>query len=150
MPLVQSDLLQIVSGVWGSVLGMEVQFTGEREALPQDDPVLSACVQITGAWAGAVTLLCTATAARRAAAVMFGMEADCISSGDMQDSLGELANMVGGGVKSLLPETCSLSLPTVVEGNDYTFSIRGASPIQETTFTYQEQPVRVTLLERGR
>lgn len=150
MQLADSDLSQIVSGVWDSVLGMEIQPVDERDTLPQDDAVLSACIQITGAWDGAVTLLCPATVARQAAAVMFNAEADSISSDDMRDSLGELVNMVGGGVKSLLPETCSLSLPAVVEGDDYTLSIRGASPVQKATFACQGQSVWVTLLERDK
>jgi len=35
---------------------------------------------------------------------------------DVRDSIGELANMVGGNLKSLMPPGVALSLPSVVEG----------------------------------
>jgi chemotaxis protein CheX len=146
MRVADTDLSQIVAGVWDSVLGTEIQPVSEMRS--PCEPLLAACIQITGAWDGAVTLLCTPEVARQAAAVMFDMEVDNISSGDMKDSLGELVNMVGGGVKSLLPETCSLSLPAVVDGADYTLSIHGASAVQGVVFECQGQPVWVTLLER--
>jgi chemotaxis protein CheX len=148
MQLAETDLSQVVESVWSSVLGMDIQSVPESDSPAQFEPVLSACIQITGAWDGAVTLLCTSQVARQAAAAMFSMEVDDISPGDIKDSLGELVNMVGGGVKSLLPEACSLSLPAVVEGADYTLSIRGASPVQKASFACQGQPVWVTLLER--
>jgi chemotaxis protein CheX len=148
MHLAETDIAQIVAGIWDSVLGMEIQPVSEGDSLPQSDPMLSACIQITGAWDGAVLLRCPTEVAQRVAAVMFDLEADSISLGDMQDSLGELVNMVSGGVKSLLPETCSLSLPAVTEGVEDTLSIRGASPVQKAAFTCHGQPVWVTLLER--
>jgi chemotaxis protein CheX len=80
---------------------------------------------------------------------MFGLEGDSVAKEDMKDSLGELVNMVGGGVKSLLPETCVLSLPTVVEGDDFTISIPGASLVQQAAFQSQGEPVLVTLLEKN-
>ena len=39
------------------------------------------------------------------------------------DAAGELANITGGSVKTLLAPTCSLSLPSVVMGRDYEFSV---------------------------
>jgi len=38
---------------------------------------------------------------------------DEVTSDLVQDALGELTNMTGGKIKSLLPEPCFLSLPTV-------------------------------------
>jgi chemotaxis protein CheX len=38
---------------------------------------------------------------------------------DVRDSMGELANMPGGNLKSVLPHGAVLSMPSVVEGSDY-------------------------------
>ncbi len=52
-----------------------------------------------------------------------GLEVDAINE-DVQDAIGELANMLGGNVKSFLTETGSdikLSLPSTIFGQEYTF-----------------------------
>lgn len=52
-----------------------------------------------------------------------GMEVDEINE-DVMDAVGELANMLGGNVKSILAETggnYELSLPTTISGAEYNF-----------------------------
>jgi CheY-specific phosphatase CheX len=44
---------------------------------------------------------------------------------DVRDSIGELANMLGGNFKALLPRGTSLSTPSVVDGSDYHLRICG-------------------------
>ena len=148
MELTQTELSQIVEGIWNSMLGLDIQSAVEPHADPQAASLLAACIQITGAWEGSVVLRCSPKLARHAAAAMFAAEVESISSGEMLDSLGELANMIGGGVKSLLPEICLLSLPTVVEGANFSLFVRGASPVQRSRFACQGESVWVTLLEK--
>jgi len=38
---------------------------------------------------------------------------------DVRDALGELANMLAGNLKSVLPSGVVLSMPSVIEGSDY-------------------------------
>ncbi|MGE0679667.1 MAG: chemotaxis protein CheX [Candidatus Binatia bacterium] len=148
MEVTQTDLSQIVEGIWSSMLGLNIQSALEHGADSQVASLLAACIQITGAWEGSVVLRCSSELARHAAAAMFATEVESISSGEMLDSLGELANMIGGGVKSLLPEVCTLSLPTVVEGANFSLFVRGASPVQQSRFACRGEPVWVTLLEK--
>lgn len=149
MELTQADLSQIVEEIWSSMLGLDIQSVVPPNVDPQAASRLTACVQISGAWEGTVILGCSPELARYAAAAMFATEVERISSGEMQDSLGELVNMVGGGVKLLLPEVCTLSLPTVVEGAPFSMLVQGASLVQHSMFACQGEPVWVTLLERG-
>jgi chemotaxis protein CheX len=148
MELTQTDLLQIVEGIWGSMLSLDIQVAVENDYDSQAASLLTACVQITGAWKGSVLLRCSSELARHAAAAMFAAEVESVSSEEMLDSLGELANMIGGGVKSLLPEVCTLSLPTVVEGASFSLFVCGASPVQQSTFACQGEPMWVTLFEK--
>ena len=37
--------------------------------------------------------------------------------------MGELANMIGGNLKSVLPKGVTLSLPCVMEGKNYSFHV---------------------------
>ncbi|MCU0705946.1 MAG: chemotaxis protein CheX, partial [Fimbriiglobus sp.] len=39
-----------------------------------------------------------------------------VTPAELADALGELANMVGGNLKALLPDGCRLSLPSVEPG----------------------------------
>jgi chemotaxis protein CheX len=58
------------------------------------------------------------TAARNVAAALLGVDLDDVTPEDVRDALGELANIIGGNVKSLMPEPAALSLPVVlIDGN---------------------------------
>src|SRR5712691_9554787 len=114
MQVVDSDICQVVEGIWSSVLGLEVRRGDEPAKRNGKHGFLTACVQITGLWEGAVTLDCSAALARRTAAIMFGVSPEDASLDEIHDALGELTNMTGGNIKTLLPGPCQLSLPAVV------------------------------------
>jgi hypothetical protein len=72
---------------------------------------------------------------------------------DMQDAFGEVANITGGNLKGILSvDGAHLSLPTVVQGRDYTVSIPGSQEIARGVFTCEGRPLVVTVLraEPGR
>ncbi len=144
-----TDMLQIVKSIWTSVLTREIQCSDETTITPGTTPILAGCIQLTGGWNGAVALHCSSTFIRQAASVMFSLEEASIAREDMRDALGELVNMVGGGVKSLFSETCVLSLPTVVEEEDFTVSMPGSSLVQKMAFQSQGESILVTLLEKS-
>jgi chemotaxis protein CheX len=53
---------------------------------------------------------------------MLGMECDEVND-DLNDAIGEIANMLGGSVKQVLSKgglDVKLSIPTVISGEDYT------------------------------
>jgi chemotaxis protein CheX len=108
-PLSGDDLITITQDVWSSFLDLELAAVPlEAAALP--GPVLAAAVRISGAWEGSVRLECPQEHAAAAAAVMFAGE---VAGEDARDALGELANVVSGNVKSLLPAPSVLSIPSV-------------------------------------
>src|SRR5262245_9205552 len=111
---------------------------------------LTGCVQITGAWEGAVILHCPSPLARKAAAIMFEMDAEAASDDEVKDALGELTNMIGGNVKAQLRQPSRLSLPSVTEGADYSVTVPGSRPLTKVTFDCDGQVMSVTLLIRDR
>ncbi len=111
--------------------------------------MVAASVQITGAWHGALVIFCPATLARRVASVMFGITPDETSGELIQDALGELANIIAGGVKALIPGTCMLTLPTVADGAVFTLRIRGSYVVSEVGFECEGHPFRVSLLAKS-
>lgn len=139
---------EIVETIWSSTLGMPVE---------QDDPlqldlththVIAGVVQISGQWDGAVAVQCTDALARRVTTAMMGIPDAFITRTDIQDTLGELANMTGGNFKALLPAGCVLGLPVVVEGDDFRMRLPGSVQVQQCAYRSHEQPFSVTVLRR--
>jgi hypothetical protein len=91
-------------------------------ALPTQDPPAAggepshlAFTRISGQWNGVVAIRCPGRFAARAAAILFGKAHDQLDPIDLRDGLLEMANVVGGNIKALLPEPCRLSIPQIAE-----------------------------------
>lgn len=109
-----TELGEIVEQVWSSFLD------GEIVALPGDgsDAMtgtrMVASVSISGEWTGHLMIIAGTECAKAIAGSMFQMEPDEISTAEVADALGEIANMVGGSVKGMVGVAAALSLPQVV------------------------------------
>src|SRR4051812_15681518 len=103
------EIMQLTTSIWEQMLRLPICADDTAVTVPHSGPrVMSACVQIIGTWQGAVSLTCTEDFASRAAGIMFGLDGVDTRKADMQDALGELANMIGGNIKALLPVACHL------------------------------------------
>lgn len=56
---------------------------------------------------------------------------------DVRDSLGEIVNMIAGNFKALLPDGAAISMPSVVEGSDYTLRVRGGRIVTNLTMRWR-------------
>src|SRR4051794_2059575 len=115
MQTLDAEIEDIVKTIWASVLEIPIE-TGSEEGLRADSTV-TGIVQIDGAWHGAVLLQCPMAVASALTAAMF-QSGDDPGFDDVRDAVGELTNMIAGNVKALLPEPCSISLPTVAVGSN--------------------------------
>ena len=107
------DVETIAGEVWASLM-LDM---AEPIADAQDTPnVVTASVSVTGNWSGHVTVTCSQNTAVALTAMMLGIDAPEVVESDMADAVGELANMVGGSLKGLLPPPSTLSLPHVITG----------------------------------
>src|SRR5579884_3701252 len=127
------DVAQLTNEIWTTMLGLEVRPNGAAGD-PGQRRHVSACVQISGAWSGAVRLVCSSDLARLAAARFLAVEPVEVNDEQIRDALGELTNMSAGSVKALLPKPSHLSLPSVADGTDYRITIPGSEMIQQTCF----------------
>jgi CheY-specific phosphatase CheX len=141
----ENEIEQLTASIWDQVLQMSVE--PDPAPLPGGQQTLSACVHITGAWRGAVALSCDTGLATEAAAAMFGSAGPEQTVQDMQDAVGELVNMIGGNLKALLPETCALSLPAVVQGSDYTVRVPGSRLVTKSPFKCGTHSMCVSLMQ---
>lgn len=145
MQVTSETVETLVSNIWSSMLGLEIQLV-EQPASTESTLTITGCVQITGDWQGAVTFDCPTRLARRVAGVMFDLPPNELDSFLVHDAIGELANMIGGNVKSLLPEHCELSLPAVAQGTDYAFRILDSQVLERLTFSCGPDSFVVTVL----
>jgi chemotaxis protein CheX len=106
---------------------------------------VSGSVTISGEWNGAVQMELTDSSQRGTAAAMFMLDPDVLSEEEIVDAVGELVNMVGGGIKGMLPEPSRLSLPTVVQGHDLHLSFPGMSPVIRYGRASETGPITVTV-----
>lgn len=145
----EPELTEITERVWSSLV--ETPLVPRQPGQPGSaagQRTFTGCVQITGAWEGAVTVHCSENLAKVLTAAMFMVDPDDTTPEEVTDALGELANMVGGNVKALLPEPCRISLPAVADGMDYRLSVPGARPVTAVTWTCDGEPLMVRLLQR--
>jgi chemotaxis protein CheX len=141
------DLSTIAEQVWSSYLDPE----GVSPLLPFPSPKqlveVSASVSVTGAWRGHVVLSCSSNASKSAAAALLGVEFEEVTAEDIADALGELANIIGGNVKSLLPEPCALSLPHVLLGRVDSEHWPAVAEVCKLRGSWQDEMVSITVLE---
>lgn len=109
------QVLVIARDIFSSMIDGEAGYleswTGDLPAL--DDPVV-AWVGLSGPWSGRAVLRTESPTAHHLARALLGLPDDEeVSHADLVDAFGELANVVGGNVKALLPEGGRLSLPEV-------------------------------------
>ncbi len=147
MDHLESDITEYTETIWKNVLGLDAIKSETIFQPNQLENALASFVHITGKWSGTITLHCPATLARKAAAIMFSVPEDEAEIQDIQDALGELANMTGGNLKSMFPEPCFLSLPTVTTTN-VDLRVPGSELICLTSFRCDNKPFSISVLKK--
>ena len=139
-----SELVQIVQSVFEAMLGLVV---GESETpwYPGGER-LTAVVHLSGEWNGAVLLECDRSQACHFAGRYLSMESPEAMDDVVRDVLGELANMIGGNLKSVLAQGIRLSMPSIVNGSDYNLRVCGSEVTERLAFNSTEGPFWITVL----
>ncbi|HWJ66569.1 MAG TPA: chemotaxis protein CheX [Nocardioides sp.] len=141
------DLRSVTEDVWMALVGEADPLL--PRAVPAGAPfdaagAWSAATTITGGWRGVVTVELDEQVARHLTAEMLAIgSADDVTDGDLADAVGELVNMVGGNVKSLMPGPSVLSLPAVAAGRAaFTHDVQVACRLD---LAWRGAPVRVSV-----
>jgi chemotaxis protein CheX len=110
-----SDLAAIASDVWEAFVLGDVEV--RPAPLAESGPVTCASVCLSGAWVGVVMVQSGPEAADLLSSTLLGLEPGEAVEADIADTLGEIANVIGGNLKSALPGPTLLSLPVVTTGS---------------------------------
>jgi chemotaxis protein CheX len=139
--LTTETIADLTQEVWNALLAEDRGPLVPDEVMGED---VVAMATITGEWNGTVCVSCSRVAARHATSAMFGMEDAELTADEINDAVGELVNVVGGNIKSLVPGPSVLGLPTVVEGTP----VRLPTHLQlthEVRFSWMAEPVVVSV-----
>jgi CheY-specific phosphatase CheX len=108
---------------------------------------ITCTVSLSGEWRGIAILECPLPMATAITAAFLRCERPAAFDDDVSDSMGELANMIGGNLKAVLPPGVALSVPTVVEGASYSIRAHGASHVTRVAFDGPDGPFWATFAE---
>lgn len=140
-----ADLQSIMEDCWATFLSNVEPL---EPVAPSDvEHGWTAAITVTGGWQALVLMQFSATAASEVAVRMLGMGPDETPvQEDLTDSLGELVNVIGGNVKSLMPGPSQLSLPLVAQGT-VSASVPGRELVETTRLDllWLGQPVRLSI-----
>ena len=146
--MTDEEILGITRDVWESFTGRTID-VADGQARPGGGDLTVGCVTVTGAWQGSVLLACPAQLARMAAAAMFDLPAEQLDDREVADALGELTNMVGGNIKSLIPGPSRLSMPAVTVGAAPTVKPPRAALVATVSLACEGLPLTVSVWRDG-
>jgi chemotaxis protein CheX len=119
---VRASIAEIAKGVFSTMVMMEL-----TEEPPLAEPVVSfhdtvtSMVGLAGTYSGVLAIHCPKPLALKVTSNMLGMDVMEMDD-DVNDAMGEIANMIGGDVKHIFSPKgadINLSIPTVIYGSDY-------------------------------
>ena len=134
--------------VFEMMLGCQLQKLEDHHPTP---PELTAMVGLAGRLCGVLSVRCESKSAVVMAAKMLGIPPNQVN-GQIQDAVGEIANMVAGNFKnkvSGMGSGCWLSLPTVISGSDYKCRSLASSGKIEVHFLFDGSPLCIDLEVHG-
>jgi chemotaxis protein CheX len=143
-----ADIAALTHDIWATMAGTDLVPTDQNVTLDKSRGYIVASVQIVGDTHYVVRLDLEADLVREAAGILLGVSPSELSHEELSDAAGELANMSGGSVKALLPDHCSLALPSVVIGTDYEFAVPSGHCIMESSFIASAGKMKLSILER--
>ena len=121
MQITEEILRGLTSDVCTSMLGLQIQ---PLPAPPRPaEAYLIGTIRILGDTCAGLEVIATADLAKHIASVMFDTPATDLANDEVFDAIGEVANIIGGGVKGLAEGETQLSLPCVdmLTSHDYDF-----------------------------
>ncbi|HOI14893.1 MAG TPA: chemotaxis protein CheX [Geobacteraceae bacterium] len=108
---------------------------------------ISGMVGMAGSYTGILAVHCPQSFALRITSNMLGMDVEEMGD-DVNDALGEIANMLGGHVKMVLSKggmDINLSIPTIISGEEYSINSMAESDTVVVPFTHEGQRFLVSL-----
>ncbi len=146
-PAYAGEMERVVTSVFDTMMGLNVE--------PVDAPWhpgrdrLVAAVQLIGMTNGVIVLETDQQHARKFAGCLLGMEPPETVDDDVRDALGELANVIGGNLKEILAPGAILSIPSAVDGAQFSVRICHCAEVERQAFSTDGGVFWVTWMTLG-
>ena len=118
-------IVETTEEIFSTMIFMEVTaeepFKRDKQALGCH---VSAMIGLTGGFSAMLAIHCPEAVGLAISGAMLGMEIEEIDA-DVKDALGEIANMVAGGLKQRFADediALELAIPTAISGKSYTIA----------------------------
>lgn len=147
----RDTLLDAARDVFETMAFMALEETPD-EVTKTNDSLLGS-ITFKGNLEGCMSVSCDVPCAKVIAANMLGMDSpEGLAETDVQDAMGEMANMIMGAVKSRIQEhvgVLEVSIPSVVQGRQLKNSLgEGASEVVVNVSVEGQYPAAFSLLYR--
>lgn len=117
---------------------------GAAPTFDRDALVVSATVCLSGAWEGVLMAECEPATARRLCAELLSLEPADVEPEDVADTMAEVANVLGGNIKNVLPSPTLLSLPVVSTRLSFAV-VRDAVELCRLPFTWDGDRLQIVV-----
>ena len=104
------------SQFWEQMLGMRLERIGPGSPAGADSASIDhlhvmGCCELAGVWSGLIEVRLSMGLAQVATAAMLMQVPEAVLSEDLLDATKEIANMIAGTIKSVLPRPCTMTVP---------------------------------------
>lgn len=122
---IHDKVVEAVQEIFSTMLSMEASQEGEiqRESKAPFKDSISGVIGLAGAYKALLAIHLPQPVALAITSSFLMMEVSEVDQ-DVEDAIGELANMLGGSVKAILSDKSrdiDLSLPSIIMGDEYGF-----------------------------
>jgi CheY-specific phosphatase CheX len=107
----EASLVKANAQLWEPMMAMRLEPMASSEEFCVEPGHLIGTVSLYGLWSGRIEVRMAAGLALAATAAMLMQPAETVTEGDTLDAAKEIANMIGGVIKSSLPKPCTLNVP---------------------------------------
>ena len=107
----EESLVKANAQFWEQMLQMELVPVPYAEGFCVGKGHLRASVSLSGMWTGRIEVRLARRLAEAATAAMMMQSLEAVTEADVLDAIREIANMIGGVIKSSLPRPCVMTLP---------------------------------------
>lgn len=148
----ESMLRESMSETFTTMLSLPLEEAAPN-GFPADTKLVAAAVGFIGDVTGVVYIYCPDSFALRITSKMLGMpEAEIDGHEMVNDTMGEMGNMVVGQIKSRLCDrghNCVLTIPSIVRGQQFSIEPITSSTSRKVGFSSQSVPIMVEIMVKN-
>ena len=111
MDIPNTQITEIIKNIW------QIMFLSPAEPIEIEGGThpfsITGSIQINGAWNGTVFVYCSKDVISELSSQALDINAGSLNASDVEDTMREVTNLIGGSIKPLLPSPSELSIADV-------------------------------------